>query len=141
VKERTMKWLWSISVATMALSTFAAAQSGAAMGKSATADMSMTDTYVGCVEAGSAPGSFVLTHVSHDSMHKPSMKHDGDGMDDMNMAMTPSAVMLDGSSVSKRHLGHKVSVTGTVTMDPKAMGQQMSTLAVKSLKVVGKSCS
>ena len=141
-----MKWLWSVSVTMVAASSIVTAQSGGTMGKAAMADKGMSETYVGCVEAGSTPGSFVLTHVSHESMHNESMKHDamkkdsmmkqdGDAMHDMSMPMAPSSVMLIGSAVSKKQLGQKVSVTGPVTM-----GSQ-TTLAAKSVKVVAKSCS
>ena len=61
--------------------------------------------------------------------------------DDMSMSM-PNSIVLTGSSVSKKHFGRKVSVTGGVTMEPAdAMGHQTSTLAVRSVKVVGQSCS
>jgi hypothetical protein len=62
------------------------------------------------------------------------MKHDGEA-NDMSMPMPPSTVMLTGSSVSKKYVGRRVSVTGPITM-----GSQTS-LAVKSVKVVAKSCS
>jgi len=137
-----MKWLCSVSVAVMAVTCVVAAQSGDTMAKPAMAEsMGMTETYVGCVEAGGAPGAFVLTHVSHDAMHDgsmkkdPMMKHEGAAMEDMSMPMAPNSVMLTGSSVSKKYVGRKVSVTGPVTM-----GAQTS-LAVKSVKVVAKSCS
>ncbi len=152
-----MKWWCSVSAAVLAASSLVSAQSTAMMGKTTMAErMGMEETYVGCVEAGSTPGSFVLTNVSRDAMSDASMpkdtmpkdtmnndmmkkdammKHDGDAMDDMRMPMAPNSVMLVGSAVSKKYVGRKVSVAGSATMGPQ------TSLTVKSVKVVAKSCS
>jgi hypothetical protein len=136
----------------VAASSIVIAQSGATMSKPAMADsMVMNETYVGCVEAGNAPGSFVLTHVSHESMHGASMakdemhqdtnkkdtmmEHEGHAAEDMSMPAAPSSVMLAGSAVSKKYLGRKVSVSGPVTM------ASQTSVAVKSIKVIAKACS
>jgi hypothetical protein len=149
-KERAMKWLCSVSIGLVAASSIVMAQSDATMGKPAMADsMAMNETYVGCVEAGNAPGSFVLTHVSHEPVHEASMtkdamhqdakdtmmKHEGHAGEDMSKPAATSSVMLAGSAVSKKYLGRKVSVSGPVTM------ASQTSVAVKSIKVIAKACS
>src|SRR5260370_20152943 len=114
-----MKWIMS-SVAVLVaavLSVGAAAQSNGTMGKGDKMnEMEMKDsTYTGCVEAGSEPGSFTLTHLAaEDHMGKEAMKKATMAKDSMAKdAMAPMALSVTGSSVDlSKHLGHKVSVTG-----------------------------
>ena len=140
--------VWSVAVG---------AQSGATM---ATRDkmnkMEMRDTsYTGCIETGSAADTFTLTHVaSDDHMAKDMMKKDAmkknsmanDGIAEKSMA--PTTLTLTGSPVDlSKHLGHKVSVTGSLAnekmdaMDKSTMGKAPSAFTVKSLKMVAASCS
>jgi hypothetical protein len=93
-----MKWMWRRAVVVAAASSTAAAQSGKemGMGKSAMSEM-MTTNYTGCVEAVNHGGSFLLTHI-------------GD-------AMTPGAVVLAGKSDLKKHVGQRVSVTGSLSKE------------------------
>src|SRR5260370_18198602 len=103
-----MKWIIS-SVAVLVaavLSVGAAAQSSGTMGKGDKMNkMEMKDTtYTGCVEAGSEPGSFTLTHLAaeehmgKDAMKKDTMGHDTMKKDTMTKdsmakdAMTPMAL-------------------------------------------------
>ena len=156
-----MKWMWSTAIVVVSVSAALGAQSSADMNKAAKSD-TMKTTYTGCVEVVNHGGSFLLTHVGDDakaSMHGNMAMHDGAGkmetadagkmeqapmaMDDGKMeAMGANVVALTGSSELKKHVGHKVAVTGTVTHG--AMGtmrNDLSTLTVSSLKVVAKSCS
>ena len=111
--------------------------------------MSMEKSYSGCVER-SQTGSYTLTHsmiaaaktsMKADSMKADSMKADSMKNDD---AMTHDAMArallglsaAPGVNLSK-HVGHKVTVTGT---DGGSMNG-MATFTVKSLKVIGRSCS
>ncbi len=164
-----MKWIMS-SVAVLVaavLSVGAAAQSNGTMGKGDKMNkMAMKDsTYTGCVEAGSEPGSFTLTHlaaenhVGKDAMKKDTMGKDTMGKDTMKTdtmakdsmskhAMAPMALSVTGSSVDLgKHLGHKVSVTGSPahgkmdSMGKDTMGKGASAFTVKSLKMVAASCS
>src|SRR5260370_29090831 len=115
-----MKWIIS-SVAVLVaavLSVGAAAQSSGTMGKGDKMNkMEMKDTtYTGCVEAGSEPGSFTLTHLAaEEHMGKEAMKKDTMAKDSMAKdAMAPMALSVTGSSGDlSKHLGHKVSVTGS----------------------------
>ena len=128
-------------VLAVALSAVVSAQSGGAM---ANGDemMKMSDkknmTYTGCVEAGTASGTFTLTHVVADDhmrkdMMKDGMKHDTMASDSMSHeAMMPSTLSLTGKAVRTSHVGRKVSVTGSLAS---------SSFTVKSLKVVAASCS
>jgi pentapeptide MXKDX repeat protein len=124
-------------------------------------EMEMKDaTYTGCVEAGSEPGSFTLTHLAaEDHMGNAAMKKDAMGKDTMkkdtmvkdsmsNDAMAPMALSVTGSSVDLgQHLGHTVSVTGSPahgkmdSMGKDTMGKGASAFTVKSLKMVAASCS
>jgi hypothetical protein len=156
-----MKWIIS-SVAVLVaavLSVGAAAQSSGTMGKGTKMDkMEMKDTtYIGCVEPGSEPGSFALTHLAtddhmgNDAMKKDTMKKDTMAMNGIAKdAMAPMALSVTGSSVDlSKHLGHKVSVTGSLAhekmdaMDKRTMGKVTSASAftVKSLKMVAATCS
>jgi hypothetical protein len=159
-----MKWIMS-SVAVLVaaeLSVGAAAQSSGTMGKGDKMDkMKMKDTtYTGCVEAGSEPGSFALTHLAaddhmgkdamrKDTMGDDTMKNDTMAKDSMSKgAMAPTALSVTSSSVNlSKHLGHTVSVTGSPvhgkmdTMGKGTIGKGASAFTVKSLKMVAASCS
>ena len=101
-----------------------------------------------------APGAFTLTHVpgaDHTKKGKKKDAMDKMAMDDNRMAsdaLPPATLSLTGSSVAlSKHIGHKVSVTGSVAhetmgaMDKDAMGNATSTFTVKSLKMLGATCS
>lgn len=146
-----MKWTMSnAAILVAALSSVAVgAQSRGTMAK---ADMlEMVDaTYAGCVEAGSAAGTFRLTHVSlPDQMGKDMMKKDAMAADGMSKdAMAPTTLTLTGSKVDLgKHLGHKVSVTGSPAhekmeaRDEGTMGKAATTFTVKSLKMIAAACS
>jgi hypothetical protein len=129
-----MKRMWGTAIIIVAVSAAAGAQSGKEMDKPAMGDM-RNMTYTGCVESVNHGGAYVLTHVAHDQQM---MDHDGMKKDHM----MPSSLALTGRSDLKKHVGHKVTVTGSVSkgsMDGE-MKNDMETLAVTSLKVVGKSC-
>jgi len=148
-----MKWMWSTAIVVAAVSAAVGAQSAKDADRPAMGDR-MNTTYTGCVEAVNHGGSFLLTHVgdSHEKAMKDemSMKKDMGNMkteahasNDMNMDhMIPSALALTGSSDLKKHVGQKVTVTGSLSsgaMD--TMRNDLDTLTVGSLKVVAKSCS
>ena len=159
-----MKWIMS-SVAVLVaavLSVGAAAQSSGTMGKGDKMDkMEMKDaTYTGCVETGSEPGSFTLTHLAADDhIGKDAMKKDTIGNDTMKKdtmakdsmskdAMAPMVLSVTGSSVDLgKHLGHTVSVTGSPahgkmdSMGKDTMDKGASAFTVKSLKMVAATCS
>jgi hypothetical protein len=65
------------------------------------------------------------------------MSHDG-MMEDKKMSKD---LVLTGRSDLKKHVGHKVTVTGVVSHGESDMSSGRDMLAVGSLKVVGKSCS
>jgi pentapeptide MXKDX repeat protein len=158
-----MKRIMSSAVLVAAvLSVGVAAQSNGTMGKGDKMnEMEMKDaTYTGCVEAGSEPGSFTLTHLAaEDHMGDAAMKKGAVGRDTMkkntmvkdsmsNDAMGPMALSVTGSSVDLgQHLGHTVSVTGSPahgkmdSMGKDTKGKGASAFTVKSLKMVAASCS
>src|ERR1700732_3880952 len=119
-KEGAMKWMMSSVGALVAgvLSVSVLAQSDGTAANGGKMDkMAMKDTtYTGCVEAGGAPGTFTLTHLAADDrMGKDPMKKDTMTKDSVSKdAMAPSTWALSSSSVDlNKHLGHKVSVTGS----------------------------
>ncbi len=158
-----MKWIMSSGAMLMAavLSAAVSAQSGGTMVKGDKMDkMEMKDaTYTGCVEAGTAAGTFMLTHVSADHMGNDAMKKDTMAKDGMGKdAMASANLTLTGSSVDlSKHVGHKVSVTGSAahgkmdamgkdTMGKDAMAKDgmvkdAPAFTVKSLKMIAASCS
>jgi pentapeptide MXKDX repeat protein len=132
------------------------AQSGSAAANAGTMDkMAMKDaTYTGCVEAGGAPSSFMLTHLAADdhmgtdAMKKDTLKKDTMAKDGMSKdAMAPTTWSLASSSVDlSKHVGHKVTVTGSPaqsTMDAMGkdlMGKSAPVFTVTALKMVAASC-
>ena len=146
-----MKWMMC-SVA-MLVAFVLPVVAGALSGTTAKGDkmdkMEMKDaTYTGCIEVGSTAGTFTLTHVADDHMAKDAMKKDTMGKDTMATTLTLSSTSVDLS----KHVGHKVSVTGSAahgkmdamgkdTMAKDGMAKDGSTLTVRSLKMVAASCS
>ena len=147
-----MKWMMSsIGVLAALLSVSLVAQSGGAAANGGNMErMAMKDVaYTGCVEAGSAPSRFMLTHLAADDhMGKDAMKKDTMAKDGMSKdAMAPTMWSLASSSVDlSQHLGHKVTVTGTTAhgkmdaMGKDAMGKSAPVFTVTSLKMVAASC-
>ena len=153
-----MRTNWILTTAVVALSVTAAvgAQSGKAMGKPSKGD-AMSTTYTGCVESVNHGSAFLLTKVAawepmhgdmamkhHDGM-SASMKHDdkamkGDAGEKMD-AMASKSFALVGSANLGKHVGQKVSVTGSLSEGSMDKMQDVSTFTVKSLKVIAKSCS
>jgi len=145
--ERPMKWMWSTAFV-ISVSAAASAQSGKPMKDSAMADK-MATTYTGCVEVINHGGSYLLTHIAgqpmmpHDDMMKTPKKDDAGASSEMHGDhMMASAVALTGRSDLSKHVGQKVTVTGSVSHGmSETMPNDRDTLAVTSLKVVAKSCS
>jgi len=138
------------------LSVTVAAQSGGTSANGGTMDtMAMKDTtYTGCVEAGSAPTRFMLTHLAaddhmgKDAMKKGTMKEETMAKDGMSKdTMAPTTWSLASSSVDlSKHVGHKVTVTGSPAqrkmdaMGKDAMGKSAPVFNVTNLKMVAASC-
>jgi len=154
-----MKWMISSAViVAVALPVGVRAQSGGAMAKDGKMDKmeTPTKTYTGCLAAGAETGTFTLTHVmaddhmGKDAMKKDAMKSDTmskdamkkDSMSKDNMAHDTSMTMSSKSVDLGKHIGHKVTVTGSSGPDKMdAMGKNRSAFTVKSLKMVSASCS
>lgn len=113
----------------------------------------MTSVYSGCIQAAEQDGAFVLTHVTSGRMdamqHSARMGHDAmtpksDALAaDQDGGMTMSSVVtLTGRSDFRKHVGQKVSVTGTFSKGAtSSMHDGGETLSVRSLKVLAKRCS
>jgi hypothetical protein len=139
-------WILSVTIVAMAVSVAAGAQSGKGMEKPK--EDKMNATYTGCVQDFNHGAAFLLTDVddagtkaAHDGM---SMKHDDMGMksDAATMKKEQTRIVLTGASDLKKHVGQKVSVTGSLSSDSMGtMHEDRWTLAVKTLKVLAKSCS
>ena len=158
-----MKWMMSsvgaFVAAVLAVSVLAQSDGTAANGGKMD-KMAMKDTtYTGCVEAGGAPSSFTLTHLAaddhmgkdamkKDTMKKDTMKNDTMAKDGMSQdAMAPPTWSLASSSVDlSKHLGHKVTVTGSPAqgkmdaMGKDTMGKSAPVFTVTALKMVAASC-
>lgn len=155
-------WILSTAIVAMSVTAAAEAQSTQDMGKPSKGD-TMSKTYTGCVESVNHGAAFLLTRIDGAgaaSMHADmAMKHHDDTamkddaaktmqqehtrMADERMGAMPSqSFALAGSADFSKHVGQKVSVSGSLSDG--AMGtmrQDVSTLTVKALKVIGKSCS
>jgi pentapeptide MXKDX repeat protein len=164
-----MKWsMSSVAILVAAVSSVAVgAQSGGTMAKDdKMGRMEMMDgNYTGCIEAGSAAGTFMLTHVAtadhmgkdmmkkgamaKDTMAKNTMTKDAMATDGMSHeSMAPTTLTLTGSSVDlSKHSGHKVSLTGSLAhekmdaMEKGMAGKSTATFTVKSLKMIAATCS
>ncbi|SRR6266487_2206806 len=120
-----MKWMWSVALMVVVVLPVAA---GAQKAKG---DKKRKDsTYTGCIEAGSAAGTVVLTHVAADQTGKDVGRKAAKGKKNRPVPTTMdlTSTVLDLGE----HVGHKVSVTGSV-VDGK--------FTVKSLTMVAGSCS
>jgi len=145
-------WILTTVVVTMSVTAAVGAQSTSAVGKPSKVD-AMTMTYTGCVESVNHGGAFLLTKIDspesmHDDMAKKTdaaktMKPETTPMADEKMDGMPSkSFALAGSANLNKHVGRKVSVTGSLSEGSMgAMRQDVSTLTIKSLKVIAKSCS
>jgi hypothetical protein len=152
-----MKLIWRTAIVIVAATAALRAQSATDMNKASKRDK-MSTTYTGCVEDVNHGASFLLTHVAAD--HEKAMKDDmmkGDTMKkDMEMKtdaagasngmngdhMMASSLALTGSSDFKKYVGQKVTVSGSLAKESKdSMRHRLGTLTVRSLSVVGKSCS
>ena len=149
-----MKWMmWSVALLVAAVLPAAVVAQSGTMAKGD--KMEMKDaTYTGCIAAGAAAGTFMLTHVAADAMGKDAMKKDTMAKDTMGKdAMAPESLALASSSVDlSKHLGHKVAITGSAAhgkmdamgkdiMAKDGMTKDASAFTVKSLKMVSASCS
>lgn len=146
-----MKWMLSTAFVVIGVSAAATAQSGKDMTQPKMAEK-MKRTYTGCIQDVNHGASFLLTHVAGDQQKM--MQHDAMMKSDSDMAkkdepqamhgdhMMGSDVVLTGRSDLKKHVGQKVTVSGTLSDDMSdAMSKHRDTLSVDSLKVVSKSCS
>jgi hypothetical protein len=129
LKERIMtKWTIAVAVVAVAAVVGVRAQSGGGMGKDKgkiDKPMSKEVTYTGCVAAGTKAGTFLLNNMTSDM----DMKKDAMGKDTMAKDTMPSSMMFMGTAVDfSKHVGHKVSVTGTMEkMDGMAETNTMAT--------------
>jgi hypothetical protein len=123
----------------------------------------MSTTYTGCVESVNHGAAFLLTNAdggSAKSVHgdKTKKRHDDMAMksdaakmtqheqttvaDEKMDAMSSRSFALAGSTGIGKHVGQKVSVTGSLSEGSMGtMRQDLSTLTIKTLKVIAKSCS
>jgi len=154
-------WILTTAVVAMSVAATVGAQPAKGMGKPSKSDMT-TMTYTGCVESVNHGGWFLLSDVEgvggesmngmamtpHDDMAMKgdaakTMPHEQTPMADAKMNGMPStSFALSGSANFSKHVGQKVSVTGSVS-DGSAgtMRHDVPTLMVKTLKVIAKSCS
>jgi hypothetical protein len=125
-----------------AISAAAGAQSGT-MAESHRMDMKEV-TYTGCLGAGSAVGTFTLTHLTTPAHMRLDVMKEGSPKKAAPVAatLTLSSSLVDLSM----QLGREVSVTGLPAqaemsgMKKRTMSEVTPAFNVKSLKVVGASC-
>ena len=152
-----MKWMISIlAAAVMTTWMGVAAQSGSPMSQDKKTDGvakmgGMHATYTGCIEATGA-GKFTLAHaieatdaMGANSMKEPSTKKEM-AMDTMKKdSMMSTTLTLSSTAVDlSKHVGQKVSVTGSVApkMGPMDQGtKEPAAFTVKSLRTASGSCS
>lgn len=164
-------WVLTTAVVAMSATASVGAQSGKPTNQPSKGDaMTMTYTgCVESVNHGAAFLLTKIDSGAAESMHgdktmkhhdDTAMKHDDTAMksgaatmqqertpmadekDEKTDAMTSKSFALAGSTELSNHVGQKVSVTGSLSDGSMGtMRQDVSTLTIKSLKVVAKSCS
>lgn len=154
-------WILGTAIVVMSVTAPVSAQSAKAVGTPSKLD-TMNITYTGCVQSVNHGGAFLLTNVDDmgaKSMHgdatkkqlddramkgeaAKAMQHEQTPMAEQKMDAMPSkSFALAGADLSK-HVGQKVSITGSLSDGSMGtMRQDVSTLTVKTLKVIAKSCS
>ena len=164
-----MNWILAAAVAGISATAAVGAQSTTDMHQPSKAG-TMSLMYTGCVESVNHGAAFLLTKVDsgeaepmhrdktmkdhddmamkHDDMAAKSgaakpMQHEQTAVADEKMdAMSSKSFALAGSTNLGEHVGQKVSVTGSLSDGSTGtMRQDLSTLTVKTLKVIAKSCS
>ena len=121
----TNLWLATMTVVAALLPTVMTAQYGKER-NAASKDAAMSMAYVGCVKTLNHGAAFLLTGVP--ATH---------GME----TTATKTFTLVGPNLAK-HVGHQVSITGSVSDDPMGpMGRDVRALTVKKLKVIARSCS
>jgi hypothetical protein len=155
-------WILSTAVVAMSVTAVVGAQTTKDMGKP-TKGETMSMTYTGCVESVNHGGALLLTKVDdmggqfmhgdttmkhHDDMAMKgdaakTMQHEQTPIAEQKMDVMPSkSFALAGSANLRKHVGQKVSVTGSLSDGSmRTTRPDLSTLTVKTLKVVAKSCS
>jgi len=150
------------AVVVMSVAAAVGAQSAKAMHQTSKGD-TVSMTYTGCVQSVNHGAAFLLTNAdvgSAESMHgDKTMKHHDDmamksdaaqmtkheqtTMADEKMdAMSSKSFALTGATGLGKHVGQRVAVTGSLSEGSMGtMRQDLSTLTIKTLKVVAKSCS
>ena len=120
-----MKWrMWSVALMIVVVLPVAA---GAQKAKG---EKGKDSTYTGCIEAESTAGTVMLTHLAADQMGKDVGKKAAKGKKDKPV---PKTIILTSAALDlSKHVGHEVSVTGSV-VDGK--------FTVKSLTMAAASCS
>ena len=161
-------WILAVAVAGISATAAVGAHSATDMHQPSKGG-TMSLMYTGCVESVNHGAAFLLTKVdsgnaepmhgdktmkdhddmamTHDDMAAKSgaakpMPHEQMAMADEKMdAMSSKSFALAGSTNLGKHVGQRVSVTGSVSDGPTGtMRQDLSTLTIKSLKVIAKSC-
>ncbi len=125
----TTKWMLMMAIAALSAPAVAGAQAGKAMDSSKPVMMNMT--YSGCVTAVNHGGMFLLTF--NDAMSMEHAKMD---------ATAHKSLVLAGSDDLKKHVGQRISVTGTLSNGASGtMRHDLATLTITTMTVIAKSCS
>lgn len=153
-----MKSWTTPAIAILALAAMSHVTNAQSSGDKMAKPMGKDKTYTGCIEAGTTPGTFTLTHamadmgmgkdaMGKDAMKKDSMAKDAMGKDAMAATMAISSKTIDLS----KHVGHKVSVTGgdgamgmskpDAMAKPDEMGKGMPAMSITAIKMIAATCT
>jgi len=154
-------WVLTTAVLAMSVTSSVGAQSAGAVHPPSKGD-TVSMTYTGCVASVNHGASFLLTRIDgghagfmdgdrtakhHDEAPMKSdgattMKHEQTAMaGEKTEAMLTQSFTLAGATDLSKHVGQKVSETGTRSDGSAGMREDVSTLTIKTLKVIAKSCS
>jgi hypothetical protein len=146
-----MNGILNTAIMVMSISAAPGAQSGTAIDKPLMKNDTMTMTYTGCVESVNHDATFLLrpgddsstTSARSDVPMKSEVMKKGQMPPDAKIdAAASKGIVLTGFADLKSYVGQQVSVTGSLSSGSAGtMRHDLSTLTIKTLQVVAKSCA
>jgi hypothetical protein len=143
-----MNGVLNTAIVVMTVSAVVSAQSGKAMDKPLMKSDNGTMTYTGCVEAVNHGATCMLRPVDDRTMParsdvtmKTATKNEQSPAADAKMDTASKGIVLAGVPDLQSHVGQQISVTGSLSNGATGtMRHDLSTLTIKTLQVIAKSC-
>lgn len=156
MKNWTNPAIASLAAVALAAVTTISLSAGAQTGEKTAKPMAKEKAYTGCIEAGSAAGTYHLTHamMADASMGKDATKKDPAAKEPMAKDMGAKMMIMSKSVELSKHVGHKVTVMGTdadmgkgsmakgdSTAKAETMDKSTPHFTVTSVKMISSTCT